>query len=174
MQQVIILHGWGNEVQDNWYPWLANKLREKGYNVFVPKLVDKDKPTYQSWRESVLKVAKIDENTIIIGHSLGAVLGLKLAEEFVFDTLITVAGWDYWDRTPEHETFFKTIIDQNKIISNVKNRIVIHSDNDPYVTKILAQDYASRIKAKLVLLPGKGHFATRDGVSEIPEILNLF
>jgi len=173
MQQVIILHAWGNAPEDYWYPLLANELTKKGYRVVIPELVDKDKPELGTWRECVLSKTKIDGSTIIIGHSLGAVLALKLAEEFKFDTLITVAGWDYWDRTPEHESFFRTIIDQNKIIENVKSRIVFHSDNDPYVTKILAGEFADRMKAKFNLVVGKAHFTAKDGVTEMPEIVSV-
>lgn len=175
MKKALLLHGWFNTPQDGWYPWLKKELEEKGYKVFVPQLKDKDRPTLATWTKCALKAVKLDEDTTIIGHSLGGVLGLKLVENCKKKVakLITIAGWDYWDRTPEHVTFLKKLINSEKIIKNSKKRIVIHSNNDPYVTEFVAREYAKRIDAKFVLMKGKKHFSKADGVLKIPNILEF-
>jgi predicted alpha/beta hydrolase family esterase len=90
-------------------------------------------------------------------------LGLKLAEKYKIKKLILVAGWDEWDKTPEHETFFKDDIDHQKIRGNVKDIVVIHSDNDPYISKVVAEKMAKKLGARFILMPGRGHFTKSDG-----------
>jgi len=171
MKKVLILHGWFATPKNDWYPWVKKQLELKGYDVFTPQLADKDKPTFGRWKQCALRSSFLDKDTIVIGHSLGAILGLKLAEEYRFLKLITVSGWDFWDLTPEHKTFFKTLINHKKIMKNVSKRVVIHSDNDPFVTATIAEEFSKRLRAKFVLIPGKGHFIEKNGVVRFPELL---
>ena len=173
MKQVLILHAWFATPKDHWYPWLKTELEKKDYQVFIPELKDKDKPTLKRWTSCALKGIKLDENTAVIGHSLGAVLALRLAESYKIGKLVLVAGWDFWDLTPEHETFFKKPIDHKKIKQNVKKIVVIYSDNDPYSTLWQGEQFAKRLGARFLLKKGKGHFTKEDGVEKIPIVLKM-
>lgn len=194
MKQVLILHAWFAHPDDHWYPWLKKELEAKGYNVLVPELIDKDKPTLKDWTRCVfedldgqgdltdqngkennrLNRAKHKDRLdrfVVVGHSLGAVLALRLAEKYKIDKLVLVAGWDFWDLTPEHETFFKKPIDHERIKQNVKKIVVIYSDRDPYSTVWQGEQFAKRLGAKFVLVKGKGHFTKSDGAEEAVEVL---
>jgi len=173
MKKVLILHAWFATPTDHFYPWVKDKLEDKGFKVIVPQLKDKDKPTLKDWKRSVSKACKIDKDTIVIGHSLGSVLALKIAEslDVKIRSLILVAGWDYWDLTPEHKTFFAKPVNHKKIINHAGKIIVIHADNDPYVTAWQAGEFAKRLKAIFILLKNKGHFTKDDGITKLPEVV---
>lgn len=116
----------------------------------------------------------VDDETVVIGHSLGSVLTLRLAERVGFAKGILLAAWDYNDLTPEHQSFWQTMMNHGVIKKNVGEWVAIISDNDPYVTKIIAHEVAARLEAKTVDVGPKGHFLAKDdGVNEVPEILEL-
>lgn len=175
MKQAIILQGWYQKPDSNWYSWLKNKLEENGYTVFLPDLptMHSDMPDMQKQLEYIKEHVSFDQNTIVIGHSIGCLLAMRLAEEFSFAKMLLIAGWDFNDLTKEHQLFWSTPIDHKKIKENVKEIYCISSDNDPYMTAFTVEAMAQRFGGKFLLLKGKGHFVDENNVKEIPEILDL-
>lgn len=175
MKKALILHSWFAHPTDNWYPWLKGELEKKGYEVWLPELPTM--PTKDLDMEAMLQFLLnnnfVDRETIVIGHSLGSVLAMRLAERTIFAKGIMVAGWDYNDLTPEHKSFWGNMLDHELIKKNVPEWVGIISENDPYVTKIIAHEMMGRLGGKAVDAGPKGHFGKDDGVSEIPEILEF-
>lgn len=174
MKKALILEAWYNSPKDNWYPWLKTELEKKGFKVLVPDLPDQrtDHPDLIKQINYVDKLKFLDKDTVVIGHSLGAVLGMRLGEGHKFEKLITVSGWDYNDLCEGHKLFWKTMMDHKKIKKNVKKIYCIGSDNDPYYTAISFEDTSKRLGGKFTLIKGKGHFVSSGGVTKIPQILD--
>lgn len=175
MKQVLILQGWPQKTTSHWYPWLKKQLEKKGYQVFLPAIPTMytkhpHMPTQIKYLESLLK---IDKETVIIGHSLGTQLAMRLAERHAYKTMILVGGWDFNDLTAGIESFWSKPLNHKKIIQNTSIRYVIHSDNDPYVTKLIAGDMAGRLKAEFVFITKGGHFMDSDGYKQFPKLLKL-
>lgn len=175
MKKVVILHAWYGTPNNDWYPWLKTELTKKGYEVWVPKLptMPTKNPDMATMLKFLLEKNFIDKDTVVIGHSLGSVLCLRLAERISFKKGILLAGWDYNDLTPEHHTFWQTMMNHELLKRNVSQWIAIISDNDPYVTKIIAHEMAGRLGASIVDAGMKGHFLAKDAVTVVPEILDF-
>src|SRR3989344_4146282 len=175
MNKVLFLQSWHSKVADNWYPWLKNELEKKGYATYFPDIQEmrKDVPDMDKILKHIESLKIIDKDTIIIAHSLGNLLAMRLAEKFQYKQMILVSVWDYDDLCEGHKLFWKTKINHSKIKEHVKNISVIHSDNDPYYTQISAEDTSKRLNAKLIIIKGGGHFGTKEGTKELPEILKL-
>ncbi|EKD80539.1 MAG: hypothetical protein ACD_40C00059G0003 [uncultured bacterium] len=176
MKKALILHSWFSHPEDNWYPWLKSELEKKGYEVWAPELPTM--PTKAPDMETMLKfvIGKnfVDESTVVIGHSLGAVLALRLAGRIAFNKGILLAAWDYNDLTPEHASFWHDMMNHSQIKENVKEWVFPISDNDPYVTSAIAKEVAGRVNGRVVEVGKKGHFLTKeDGVTEVSEILEF-
>jgi len=174
VRKALILEGWFNNPDDNWYPWLKKELEKKGYKVYIPELptMDTKLPDMQKQIKFVEKNFKIDESTIIVGHSLGAVLALRLAEKYKYKKMFLIAGWDFDDLTAEHKLFWKTKINHAKIKKNVRKIYVFSSDGDPYTTAITAEGMSKRLDGNFVLIKGAGHFSEKCGdITKIPKIL---
>lgn len=173
MKKAVILHAWFSNPTSNWYPWLKNELENKGYEVWLPELPTM--PTKDLDMEAMLKFILekkfIDKYTVVIGHSLGSVLAMRLAEKIPFTKGIMVAGWDYNDLTPEHKSFWKNMINHELIKSHVSEWVGLISENDPYVTKIIAHEMMGRLNGKAVDVGQRGHFGKDDGIKELPEIM---
>jgi len=175
MKKIIFLQSWYSKITDNWYPWLKKELEKKGYTTFFPDIPEmrKNVPAMRKILKYIESLNIIDNNTLIIGHSLGNLLAMRLGEKFQYKQMILVSVWDYDDLCEGHRLFWKTKINHSKIKNHVKNIAVIHSDNDPYYTAIAAEDTSKRLNAKFILIKGGGHFGKKEGTKKMPKILEL-
>ena len=175
MKQAFILQGWYQKIDSNWYPWLKRELEKRGFTVFLPNLptMHTDLPDMVKQLSFIEKLMSIDKNTVIFGHSLGALLGMRLAEKYMLDKLFLIAGWDYDDLQKPHESFWPSKINHKFIKKNVKKIIVISSDNDPYYTTNAGKEMAGRLGAKFILIKGAGHLTDKDGMIRITELHSL-
>jgi predicted alpha/beta hydrolase family esterase len=83
-RQVLFVHGGGegaHEADEKLAASLADALGT-GYEVRSPKMPDEDSPEYEAWRDQITRElgALVDE-TILVGHSLGASILLKYLSE---------------------------------------------------------------------------------------------
>ena len=175
-KKALILHSWYGNPEGDWYPWLKTELENRGYQVFIPILptMDTDLPDMDLQIKAIKETLMVDQETLIIGHSLGSVLALRLAEIMPVGKLILVACWDFNDLTSGHESYWSNLINHQKIKSNVKEIVCISSDNDPYITGLQSEEMSKRFNEKYILIKGAGHFSKdRDNISQIPEILDF-
>jgi leucyl-tRNA synthetase len=77
----LILHGFEGSPKDNFIPWLKKSLENSGYRVEAPELPNSSNPKESEQVDYVLKNCHIDESTVIIGHSLGAIVAMKVVEK---------------------------------------------------------------------------------------------
>jgi len=173
MKNALILHGWYCTPDEHWYKSVANSLEHKEYTVSIPFLRDNEKPTLQDWTKHALGGSTLDKDTVLIGHSLGSVLAMKLAQnlESKIDHLILTSAWDFWDLTPQHETFFEEPINHAKILRNVNKITVLNSDNDPYVTAYHSIEMGKRLNTDTIFVKDGGHLLESDGFKELPQLL---
>ena len=78
----IIIHGVYGNPEENWFPWLKKELEQNGSEVLVPKFPTPIGQSPESWLRIFSEFEnKIDGNTVLIGHSLGAVFILRYLEQ---------------------------------------------------------------------------------------------
>jgi predicted alpha/beta hydrolase family esterase len=161
----LVLHGTGNNSQGNWFPWLKRELEEKQWQVWVPDLPDSDYPNIKRYNRFLLnnKEWKFDKESVLIGHSAGAVaiLGLLqvLPENVQVDTCYLIGafkddlGWDVLDG------LFEESFDFEYIKARAKKFVFIHSDNDPYCPLEHARFLAQKLDGELIVKKGQKHFS---------------
>jgi len=174
-KKALILHAWYSKPKDNWYQWLKTKLEEENYQVFYPRIptFESNYPQLKTAMNFVEKNFPIDEETIIIGHSLGCLLAMRLAEKHQYKKMVLVAGWDFDDLTKNHKSFWINKINHKQIKKNIKEIYCITSDNDPYITLFQAQEMNKRLGAKCIIIKKGGHFSTAEKTKQIIELLPL-
>lgn len=175
MRKLLSLHCWFGTPDSDWRPYLKKEAEKIGYQVTTPFLVDNKKPTLDDWTKCALKDFELDENTTIVGHSLGSVLAMKLVQNssVKIDKLILVGAWDYWDLTPEHESFFTERVNHKAIKDKTNKIYVIHGSNDPYTTIFTAEEMAKRFEAEFIRIENGGHITENDGFKEFPQLIPL-
>ncbi len=175
MKKALILHAWYSKPENNWYFWLRDKLQKKGYKVLVPDLptMRTNMPNMKKQLKYIKDLKFVDKDTVVIGHSLGCLLAMRLAEKQKYKTMVLVVGWDFNDLCEGHKLFWKNPINHKKIKEHVKSIYCISSDNDLYFTAVQYEDISKRLGGKLIMVKGAGHFNTESGIKEIPQLLEL-
>lgn len=181
MKNALILHGTNATSSSNWFPWLAQQLAAKDYRVWVPDLPHADKPSMKRYNEFLFARPdwEFDNESVIIGHSSGAVAILGLLQQLHENVRISKAlmvgafkddlGWNTL------EELFDITLNFELIKQKSSNFTFIHSDNDPYSPLTHAKYLSLMVGGELIMRPGEGHFNTEMGPSytQLPFILDL-
>lgn len=80
--KVIFIPGnGGGSPQDNWFPSVKEELENAGLDIICEEFPDNDLARASYWLPFLLNELKADENTILVGHSSGAIAAMRLAEK---------------------------------------------------------------------------------------------
>lgn len=165
MKNALILHGTEGNSQENWIPWLKQELEKHKYVVWAPDLPEANKPNIDRYNSHIFanKNWKFNKNSILIGHSSGAVAILGLLEVLPANTRVNICylvgsfinnlNWDALS-----DLFVKPF-DFDSIKSKANRFIFIHSDNDPYCPLDHAKYLSEKLNGELIILPGQQHFS---------------
>lgn len=177
MKNYIILHGSFGSKDGNWFPWLKKELEKKNYNVDVPQMpVGVGNQNYENWSKELNKLT-INENTIIIAHSIAPVFVCKylINNRIKVKKLIFVCGFNnYLGIDPDFDTVNEPMFLNNLgDIKNYCNNIVcFYSDNDPYVKLEVEKSFADTISNEQYIIKNGGHINAESGYTKFEEILN--
>ena len=179
-RNVFIFHGTEGFPEENWFPWLKENLEKAGgYNVFVPQFPSPPvvPAKIDEWFDVLKKYKQyINEDTIIVGHSLGGTFTLKVLEQlkhpvkavFLVGTAIGIKPILNYDRDLSFSGFS---FDWQVIKRNSKNFVVYHSNDDPYVAFGNGEKLAKELGVSLTFVPDAGHFNAKAGYLSFPVLL---
>lgn len=187
MKNLLIIHGIGGNPTLNWYQYIAEKAREKGYTTYIPQLPSSDKPDFELTYKFVIKKFLFDKETVLIGHSSGASLALgilqKLPKGTVIKRTILVSGFIDAYLTPQlhiyiprtdYDKLFPKSWDWEKIRRSSSDFVIFYSPSDPFVQPRHAETMRDKLQGKLVLIPDALHFSVTSGgerFREFPELV---
>ena len=177
-ENYIIIHGSFGSKDGNWFPWLKDELEKLNKNVVVPQMpVGVGNQNFKNWSK-VLDQLNINENTIIIAHSIAPVFVCKylIANEVKVKKLVFVCGFNnYIGIDPDFDAVNKPMfIDNLKKIKDLCNSIVCYySDNDPYVKFEAEKAFANEISNDQYIIKNGGHLNAESGYTKFEDILNV-
>src|SRR3989338_4384154 len=101
-KKVYIIHGWDGSPNEPMLQWLKVSLEEKGYEIFVPEMPEPAVPKIESWVGKLKEIMSPNNNTVIVGHSIGCQAVLRYLETLDESTKITglvlIAPWMELDK----------------------------------------------------------------------------
>lgn len=163
MKSALILHGTLGSPKSNWFQWLKTDLEEKGLQVWLPQLPHPEQPSLRVWSDFVHTNCPfaIDKDTLIVGHSSGAILSLILAQQSSTPIGGVVGVSVFHDNSLQwgpNNLLFDVAFDWSAVLKNSAKLLFVHSNNDPYVPLDQANYVADNCKAEIIVIPGEGHF----------------
>ena len=177
--RVIVLHGAHGGPETNWFPWLHAALNAEGIEVLRPRFPTPQGQSLAAWLETYDAAVRPlpPAPTILVGHSLGAALALRLVERAAEPCagLFLAAGFVGALGLPEYDTinesFFAGLFDWAGIRERKGSACRCWAgDDDPYVPLSRSQDVADRLKAPLEIVPGGGHLNSETGFDTFPQL----
>jgi len=181
MKNALILHGTNNNSKKNWFQWLKQNLAERGWKVWTPDLPGADEPNPKVYNEFIFNSDwEFDEDSVLIGHSSGAVEILSLLQHLPegtkVDKAILVGAFRDNLGVPGLSRLFDEEFDFKKIKTKANRFVFIHSDNDPYCPLDHAEYLSRQLDGELIVKPGEAHFSIStagEKYKEFPLVLDL-
>lgn len=175
---VFIIHGAYGNPSENWFPWLKTELEIRGFRVFIPKFPTPNGQNFKSWLEVFRPYAQyLDENSILIGHSLGVPFILRLLERFKspIKQCFLVSGFTGLLGNQQFDSINKTFVEDDfnweKIKSNCDKFTLYHSRSDPYVPYEETLELRNRLSPEPRLIKDAGHFNKDAGYTKFKRLL---
>jgi predicted alpha/beta hydrolase family esterase len=177
---VFIFHGTEGYPEENWFPWLKKELEQINHKVFVPQFPSPPivPAKIGEWFDVFKNYEQyVNEDTILIGHSLGGVFTLRVLEHlkqpvkaaFFVGAPVGIQPILYYDRDNKFSGF---LFDWELIRNNAKRFVVFHSDTDPYVSLQNGEELAKKLNVKLNFIPNAGHFNKAAGYLKFQQLLD--
>lgn len=186
MKNALLLHGAGNDHTGNWIPWLKEELENKGFIVWTPDLPDSNIPNREKWLSTIFsnKEWVFGSESVIVGHSAGATLILRILEKLPAGTKINkailIGGPVNMGVKPEYFVYKKSLVGSpfnwNKIKTSCNHFYFICSDNDRYQCgEDQAKIMQKNLGGELILKKGEDHFnlETNPKYKRFPLLLKL-
>jgi predicted alpha/beta hydrolase family esterase len=186
MKKAILLHGWGWNSENNWFPWAQEELKNRWFEVFAPNLPNSYQPILSEQLESISETLKDFKHwDIIIGHSLWCQLALHAIHSLDMSGVKAIFVGPSYPGTTE-EIWRDLVWDSYEKLVNYNNEtlefqdfwneyIICLSQNDEYINLEHAEEYYCLLEdVELLEFKDKGHFNNAAKVFELPEILEYF
>ena len=173
-KKFYIIYGYGADSSSNFFPWLKNKLNEKGYFCEILNLPNTNFPILEEWINYMHQNIVINNDTYLICHSLGCIASLKYIDKFNLDKIkgfYLISGFDEsLPLFPQLNSFTNEKINYEKTIKKITLRYVIASQDDDLVPFKSSEKLAKNISANFIKLNNYGHFLVEQ-VNEIYKII---
>lgn len=182
MKTAVIIHGMPSREEylnpansspshNHWFPWLQRQLILNGVLAQTPEMPTPYEARYEEWR-SVFEQFHVDEDTMLIGHSLGGGFLVRWLSEnrTKVGRVVLIAPW--LDPNKELTTgFFDFSIDHD-LASWTKDITVFISDDDDQEELTSVETLKNGVSGLHIReFSGKGHFILQHmGTEEFPEL----
>jgi predicted alpha/beta hydrolase family esterase len=185
MKNAIILHGNGDQEEyysskypsasnSHWIPWLQKQLLINDFAAHTPEMPNSHTPDYSVWCKEFERY-ELSEETLLVGHSSGAVFLVRWLSEHpdvMVGKVVLVAFW--LDPFKEESTDFFDFEIDSSLIDRTSGITIFESDNDHVagVAPSIELITGKIPRIKLVTLKNHGHFTLLSmGTDEFPELL---
>lgn len=135
----VLLHGRGASSKSGFWPWLREQLERRGHRVQMPDLPNPESPNDEEQADFVQKHCTFGDNSVIIGHSFGGVVAMRLLERGVQVERLTLLGTPYSGiyldshERPTVSTALKKGFDGKKIRAAARSIVLVYDTEDKVI-----------------------------------------
>lgn len=171
--KAILIHGNGGCTQEGfWFPYVARELARLGIEVIAKDFPDSKLARAKYWLPYIAELGA-NENTILIGHSSGAIAAMRYAEnhKILGSVLVSTYYTDLNDKEEKISGYFDKQWNWEKIKNNQKWIIEFSSIDDPWIPIEEARLIHEKLGSRYIEYTNEGHFGIPNEKKEFPEII---
>ena len=164
----------GGSTKENWFPYVQRELEKLGVKVIAEQFPDPDLARAEYWLP-FLESLGTDGESILIGHSSGALATMRYAESHTIlgSVLVGVAYTDGGDPKEKASGYFDTPWDWEAIKRNQEWIIEFHSTDDPYISVAEARFVHEKLDSDYHEFTDRGHFFPAETFPELVEAVRI-
>ena len=170
--KAILIHGNGGcTASDFWLPWVERELSALGIEVINQTFPDHIKARARFWLPH-LEALGADEETILIGHSSGAVAAMRYAEthRLLGSILVGVCHSDLGDAFERASGYYEAKWQWERIRDHQQWMAIFNSTDDPHIPIAEARFVAAELRCSYYEFTDRGHFVNQH---DFPELVDL-
>jgi len=175
MKAILITGNGGGSPQDNWLPYLEQELPKLGIEVINKQFPDADLARKEFWLPFIDELGA-DKDTIIIGHSSGAVAAMRYAEEkpLLGSVLVGACYTDLGDDGEKQSHYYDDPWRWDEIKNNQRWIIQFASSDDPFIPIEEARHIHENLDTEYYEYTDQGHFGHgATPKTEFPELVEI-
>ncbi len=172
--RVILIHGnGGSKPTDNWFPYLKHELEKLGLQVDAPQFPDSELARSSYWLPFLEKNLQADAQTIIVGHSSGAIAAMRYAQthQILGSALVGAYYTDLGIAAEKESGYFDAPWNWEAIKKNQSWIIQFAGANDPWIPLREAHMVRDQLATDYYESPNQGHFGGDYYKETFPELL---
>ena len=162
---ILFIHSAGHQNQVEGSTGLVNHLQKElgeEYQLIKPLMPEPENPRYKDWEEKLESVFKtLDNNLLIIGHSLGASVLLKfLSENMITNSIkaMFLISTPYWGKKDWKIEEFEFKESFPSMLPSIEELFLYHSKHDQWVPYCHLEHFAQILpESKVRTLEGIEH-----------------
>lgn len=170
MKVIFIPGNGGGSPKDIWFPYLKKELEHLNLQVIASEFPDNILARESYWIPFLKNELKADAQTILVGHSSGAIAAMRFAEtnQLFGSALIGAYHTDLGLSSEKKSGYFNRPWQWESIIRNQKWIIQFASVNDPLIPIDEARYVHEKLNSEYYELMDQGHF----GGNVFPELFD--
>jgi predicted alpha/beta hydrolase family esterase len=173
MKAIFIPGNGGGSPKDNWFPYLKEHLEKLGIQVVASEFPDNIIAREKYWVPFLKDELKADDQTILIGHSSGAIAAMRFAEKdrLLGSVLVGAYHTDLGFPMEKQSGYFDRPWNWEKIVQNQNWIIQFASINDPWIPINEARFVHEKLHTEYHEFKDQGHFGGDYQKLAFPELL---
>ncbi|MBM17506.1 MAG: esterase [Epsilonproteobacteria bacterium] len=172
--KVILMHGNGGcSPHDYWFPYVKRELEKLDITVIARQFPDAILARDYYWLPFLQDELQADQNTILIGHSSGAVAAMRFAEtnKILGTVLVATMHTDLGMETETISGYYSKPWNWQDIKNNQSWIVQFASIDDPYIPIEEARFVQQQLQSDYIEYHDQGHFGMDVNKTEFPEIV---
>ena len=172
--KVILMHGNGGcSPHDYWFPYVKRELEKLDITVIARQFPDAILARDYYWLPFLQDELQADQNTILIGHSSGAVAAMRFAEtnKILGTVLVATMHTDLGMETETISGYYSKPWNWQDIKNNQSWIVQFASTDDPYIPIEEARFVQQQLQSDYTEYHDQGHFGMDVNKTEFPEIV---
>ena len=172
-KRVIFIPGnGGGSPQDNWFPSVKQELEAAGLIVIAEEFPDNVLARASYWLPFLLNELKVDNDTILVGHSSGAIAALRITEQQAILGSVLVGAYhtDLNMDTEKQSGYFNQPWDWQRIKKHQQWCVVFASQDDPWIPIAEPRFLTEQLNCEYHEYLDQGHFGGDYHKPTFPEL----
>jgi predicted alpha/beta hydrolase family esterase len=172
---VFIPGNGGGSPQDNWFPALKNHLEAANITVIAEEFPDNDLARASQWLPFLLHELHVDKQTILVGHSSGAIAAMRLAEKQpILGSVLVGAYHTHLNMPKEMQSgYFDNPWDWSAIRKHQTWIALFASQDDPWIPIEQPRHIHQMLNCEYHEFLNEGHFGGDYDKPSFPELAHV-
>ncbi|MEM1282444.1 MAG: alpha/beta fold hydrolase [Chlamydiota bacterium] len=173
MKKVVFAPGNGGcSTKELWFPSIQNELESHGFEVTAADFPDPELARASYWLPFLHDELKVDENTVIIGHSSGAIAAMRYAEQYpILGSILVGTYYTHLNMETEIKSgYFESPWEWEEMRKNQQWTVIFASQNDPWIPIEEPRFVHQQLQCEYHEFYDQGHFGGDYDKKSFPEL----